>query len=80
MLIEDKSVTVPLTILCALAAIFVIGMYALIPLGGLFQQWGRKFNLVTTHFRTVFGMGLAPFRDALILSLIAAPITATEKP
>ena len=74
--ITEKSVTVPLVTFCMLISIFVIGMYALIPLGGLFQQWGRKFNLVTTHFKTVFGMGLAPFRDALILSLIASPITA----
>ena len=74
--IMDKSVTVPLVGFCLLISIYVLGMYALIPLGGLFQQWGRKFNLVTTHFETVLSMGLAPFRDAFILSLIAAPITA----
>ena len=74
--ITDKSVTIPLVTFCTLISLFVLGMYALIPLGGLFQQWGRKFNLVATHFKTVFGMGMAPFRDALILSLIAAPITA----
>ena len=74
--ITEKSVTVPLVTFCMLISVFVLGMYALIPLGGLFQQWGRKFNLVTTHFQTVFGMGMAPFKDALILSLIAAPITA----
>ncbi|MBQ3424027.1 MAG: iron ABC transporter permease [Clostridia bacterium] len=74
--ITEKSVTVPLVTFCMLISVFVIGMYALIPLGGLFQQWGRKFNLVTTHFKTVLSMGMSPFRDALILSLIAAPITA----
>ena len=74
--ITDRSVTIPLVGFCLLISVFVLGMYALIPLGGLFQQWGRKFNLVTTHFKTVLGMGIAPFKDALILSLIAAPITA----
>ena len=74
--ITEKSVTIPLVTFCMLISVFVLGMYALIPLGGLFQQWGRKFNLVTTHFETVFSMGLAPFRDAMVLSLIAAPITA----
>ena len=74
--ITEKTVTVPLVTFCILISVFVIGMYALIPLGGLFQQWGRKFNLVTTHFQTVLGMGMRPFKDALILSLIAAPITA----
>ena len=74
--INDRSVVVPLVTFCTLISVFVLGMYALIPLGGLFQQWGRKFNLVTTHFQTVLSMGMSPFKDALILSLIAAPITA----
>ena len=74
--ITEKTVTVPLVTFCMLVSVFVICMYALIPLGGLFQQWGRKFNQVTTHFQTVLSMGLRPCTDALILSLIAAPITA----
>ena len=74
--ITEKSVTIPLVTFCTLISLFVLGMYALIPLGGLFQQWGRKFNLVTTHFQLVLSMGMEPFKDAMILSLIAAPITA----
>lgn len=74
--IKDKSVTVPLVTFCLFVSVLVVGMYALIPLGGLFQQWGRKFNLVTEHFEEVFGRGIQPFSDSLRLSLIAAPITA----
>ena len=74
--IEDKSVVVPLVTFCLLISVFVIGMYALIPLGASFEQWGRKFNLVTTHFQEVFSRGLEPFWDALELSLISAFITA----
>lgn len=74
--IKDKSVTVPLVTFCLIVSVLVVGMYALIPLGGLFQQWGRKFNLVTEHFAEVFGRGIQPFSDSLKLSLIAAPITA----
>ena len=36
MMITEKSVTVPLTILCAMVAIFVILMYIMIPFGALF--------------------------------------------
>ena len=74
--IEDKSVVVPLVTFCLLISVFVIGMYALIPLGASFEQWGRKFNLVSTHFQEVFSRGLEPFWDALELSLISAFITA----
>ena len=79
MLIDDRSVTVPLTILCALAAIFVIVMYVCVPIGALFPTWGYKFTPLTFKwFGQVFSKykGLKAFRDSFVLSLIASPITA----
>ena len=79
MLIEDKSVTIPLTILCALAAIFVIGMYVCVPIGALFPTWGYKLTPLTFKwFQQVFTKyhGLKAFKDSFVLSLIASPITA----
>lgn len=79
MLIEDRSVTVPLKAMCALAATFVILMYICVPIGALFPTWGYKFtpltfkwvNLVFTRYH-----GFAAFRDSFLLSLVSAPITA----
>lgn len=79
MLIEDKSVKVPLTALCSLAAIFVILMYICVPIGAFFPTWGYKFfpltgkwfNLVFTRYH-----GFKAFKDSFVLSLISAPITA----
>ena len=79
MLIDDRSVTVPLTLLCSLATIFVIMMYACVPIGALFPTWGYKFTPLTFKwFGQVFTRyhGLQAFRDSFVLSLIAAPITA----
>ena len=79
MLIADSSVTVPLTILCSLATIFVIMMYACVPIGALFPTWGYKFTPLTFKwFGQVFTRyhGLQAFRDSFVLSLIASPITA----
>ena len=79
MLIEDKSVTVPLTALCSLAALFVIVMYICVPIGALFPTWGHKFTPLTFKwFGQVFNRyhGLQAFRDSFVLSLISAPITA----
>ena len=79
MLIEDKSVKVPLTILCGLAAGFVILMYLCVPIGAFFPTWGFKFFPLTGKwFTLVFTRyhGLQAFRDSFVLSLISAPITA----
>ena len=79
MLIEDRSVTIPLTILCSLAAVFVIGMYICVPIGALFPTWGYKFTPLTFKwFSQVFNKyhGLKAFKDSFMLSLIASPITA----
>ena len=79
MLIEDKSVTIPLTILCSLAVFFVILMYACVPIGALFPTWGRRFTPLTFKwFGQVFSRynGFRAFRDSFVLSLIASPITA----
>ena len=78
MLITDRSVTAPLTALCSALALFVILMYACVPLGALFKTWGYDFTLTTKWFQQVFAKyhGLQAFRDSFVLSLIAAPITA----
>ena len=78
MLITDKSVTVPLTILCSALAIFVVVMYICVPFGALFKTWGYDFHLTTKWFEQVFTRykGLKTFKDSFVLSLISAPITA----
>ena len=79
MLIEDRSVKTPLTILCALAATFVILMYICVPIGAFFPTWGYKFFPLTGKwFKLIFTRyhGLQAFRDSFVLSLISAPITA----
>ena len=75
--IEDRSVTVPLTVLCSLAALFVVIMYIMVPFGALFKLWGRDYSLSLKWFQYMFKTsGLKAFRDSIVLSLIAAPLTA----
>ncbi len=77
MLIADKSVTRPLTIVCSVFSAFVILMYVSIPFGALFKLWGRDYSLTFKHFEYMFKYsGLKAFRDSFVLSLIASPITA----
>ena len=76
--IEDRSVTVPLSILCSGIALFVILMYICVPFGALFKTWGYDFSLTTKWFKLVFTKykGLKAFRDSFLLSMASAPITA----
>jgi len=76
MMIEDKSVAVPLFSLCAIITVGIIIMYAMIPFGALFRLWGRDYTLVLDHFRFVINIGIRPFTDSLRMSSIAAPVTA----
>ena len=78
MLITDKSVTMPLTILCSGLAIFVIIMYICVPFGAMFRTWGYDFHLTFKWFGLVFSKykGFKAFKDSFVLSLISAPITA----
>ncbi len=79
MLIEDRSVRLPLTILCSLVAMFVILMYICVPIGACFPTWGFKFFPLTGKwFKLIFTRyrGFKAFKDSFVLSLISAPITA----
>ncbi len=78
MLITDKSVTLPLTIMCSALALFVIMMYICVPFGAMFKTWGYDFHLTFKWIKLVFTKykGLKAFKDSFVLSLIAAPITA----
>ena len=79
MLMEDRSVKIPLTVFCSAVAIFVILMYLCVPIGSLFPTWGYKFFPFTLKwFQQVFTKykGFKAFKDSFVLSLISAPITA----
>ena len=77
MLIEDRSVTVPLTIFCTLVAAFVVLMYVMVPFGALFTLWGRDYSLSLKWFQYMLRTsGIKAFKDSFVLSLIASPLTA----
>ncbi|MEA5142914.1 MAG: iron ABC transporter permease [Oscillibacter sp.] len=75
--ITDKSITLSLSIICMVISVFVMLMYAMVPMGALFKLWGRNYSLTLNHFKFIFTYGgLSAFKDSALLSLIAAPITA----
>lgn len=76
-LMTDRSVRVPLVTICTLITVFVLTMYALVPLGSFFKLWGRDYSLSIKWYEYVFkNKGYRVFTDSIWLSLIASPITA----
>lgn len=73
-LIEDKSVVMPISTFCLLITLFVLAMYLLIPLGSFFKLWGMDYSLSLKHYEYIFNMGFRPFFDTIKLSAIATPI------
>jgi len=75
--ISERSVTLPLSALCAIASAFVILMYVAIPFGSLFKLWGRDYSLSFKWYEQLIKAdGLKAFQDSFVLSFIASPITA----
>jgi iron(III) transport system permease protein len=73
----DKSVRYPLVTFCTAITIFVLIMYALVPLGSLFKLWGRDYSLSMKWYQYIFkNRGYRVFLDSMLLSAIASPITA----
>ncbi len=76
-LTTDPSVRYPLVTFCALISLFVLIMYALVPLGSLFRLWGRDYHLSLKWYLYIFkNNGYRVFTDSMLLSAIASPITA----
>ena len=77
MLIEDRSVRLPLSALCLVISLFVVLMYVAVPFGALFKLWGRDYSLTLKWFEKMFAEGgIKAFKDSFLLSLIASPVTA----
>ena len=76
-LIEDRSVRIPLSILAGAISLFVIALYVLIPIGSFFNLWGRDYSLTWKWYEYTFASGgVKQYRDSITLALIAAPITS----
>jgi iron(III) transport system permease protein len=76
MLIEDKSVTIPLSVLCSLISLFVIFLYVTVVVCSFWVNLA-DFSFTLDNWKTVFSSnGLSSLGATMETSLIAAPLTA----
>lgn len=77
MLVTEASVRKPLVAFCTAITVFVLVMYALVPLGSMFKVWGRDYSLSLKWYTYIFkNRGYRVFTDSMMLAGIAAPLTA----
>ena len=71
---DNKKVTTPVYIICLLICIFVISLYALVPIGAFVRLWGADYSFTMKWINYVFTIGRKYIVDTTTLALIATPI------
>lgn len=77
--IEEKSVTVPLTIVATIIGVFVIAMYLCVLWGSVQKVWCYDYSLSLRWWKYLFtgsGEGIKAFLNSFYLAFIAAIITS----
>lgn len=73
--ITEKSIIIPVKILCYLICLFILILYILIPYGSFVKLWGIDYTPTLKHYKYIMDLGMKPLMDTTFLSLIAMPIT-----
>jgi len=75
-LIANKKVTVPIYSVCLLLSLFVLSLYAMVPIGAFVKMWGADFSFSFKWIQYVFSYGGRYIRDTSVLALIATPVSS----
>ena len=75
-LIDSKKVTVPVYLVCLLLSLFVLSLYAMVPIGTFVKMWGADFSFSFKWIQYVFSYGGRYIRDTSVLALIATPVSS----
>lgn len=70
-LVEDKKVVYPFNAFCLAVGAFILVLYILVPIGGLFKTWGEDYSLTFDHYKYAFDIGKSAIIDTTWLSLVA---------
>lgn len=70
-LVEEKKVVYPFNAFCLIIGVFILVLYVLVPIGGLFRTWGEDYSLTFDHYKYAFDIGKSAIIDTTWLSLVA---------
>jgi len=72
--ITDPKIVWPLDIFCLLVTVFIVLMYAMVPIGAFVKLLGVNNTFTLDNFKYVFASGGKAIRDSVWLAILAMPI------
>ena len=74
-MIEEKHITIPLTIICCIFAVIVGVIYVMIPVVSFVKLWGINYSLTFANYIEAWKIGKQALMDTVKLAVVTTPIT-----
>ena len=74
-MIEEKHITVPLTVICCVFAVIVGIIYIMIPVVSFIKLWGVNYSLTFDNYIQAWKIAKQALVDTLKLAVITTPVT-----
>ena len=73
--LDQKHIVIPLVTFCLLFSGIIVLFYGTVIGGAFVKVWGVNYSVTLDHFKYVFSIGFSALRNAVILAIIATPLT-----
>ena len=74
-MIEEKHITIPLTVICCIFAVIVGVIYVMIPVVSFVKLWGINYSLTFANYIEAWKIGKQALMDTVKLAVVTTPIT-----
>lgn len=74
-MIEEKHITIPLTVICSIFAIIICVIYLMIPIVSIVKLWGINYSLTLDNYVQAWKIGKQALLDTVKLAVVTTPIT-----
>lgn len=74
-MIEEKHITIPLTVICCIFAVIVGVIYVMIPVVSFIKLWGINYSLTFANYIEACKIGKQALMDTVKLAVVTTPIT-----
>ncbi len=73
--LSERHIVIPLITFCLLFSGIIVLFYGTVIVGAFVKVWGINYAPTLDHFRYVFSIGFKPLKNAVLLAVIATPLT-----
>ena len=73
--LDEKHIVIPLVGFCLLFSSVIILFYGTVIGGAFVKVWGVDYSPTFNHFKYVLSIGFKPLKNAVLLAVIATPLT-----